>query len=385
MAGRGYSIFDTGVGRCGIAWSDAGIVGVQLPEAREIETRKRLFQLYPDAREQRPPANVEIAIEGIVALLRGEPADLSDVALDISGVPDFNVRVYAFTRGIPRGETLTYGEIAAKLRLSGAVHSVAQALARNPFVIIVPCHRVLEAGGYADRMSPNGGVISKRRLLSVEGAHGAPPARPCSTCCCPLPRRARRAKFGGMNRTTLLQRPSISVSDFRCTAGSGEAPFVERNASHSISYVRKGSFGCHAAAAVRAGGGIDAGRPSRRRIPVHPRSRRRRRMPVVLARAGTGGRDRRPARCLADRLCAAAAGTDGARRTGAGRGGGRQRHRPRRERAALRQPLRRRGRRAAAAPAPANPRSPPRGRNRAVDRRAFAPADRSRQRGRQAD
>jgi methylated-DNA-[protein]-cysteine S-methyltransferase len=172
VAGRGYTIFDTGIGRCGIAWNDAGIVGVQLPEAREIETRKRLFKLYPDAREQRPPGDVEIAIEGIVTLLRGEPADLSDVVLDLSGVAAFNARVYTFTRSIPRGETITYGEIAAKLRLSGAVHAVAQALARNPFVVIVPCHRVLEAGGYADRISPYGGVISKRRLLSIEGARG---------------------------------------------------------------------------------------------------------------------------------------------------------------------------------------------------------------------
>jgi len=173
VAGRGYTIFNTGVGRCGIAWSDAGIVGVQLPEAREIETRKRLYKLYPDAREQRPPPDMEAAIEGIVALLRGEPADLSDVALDLSGVAAFHTRVYAFTRSIPRGETITYGEIASKLRLSGAVRSVAQALARNPFVIIVPCHRVLEAGGYADRISPHGGAISKRRLLSIEGARGA--------------------------------------------------------------------------------------------------------------------------------------------------------------------------------------------------------------------
>jgi methylated-DNA-[protein]-cysteine S-methyltransferase len=172
VAGRGYTIFDTGVGRCAIAWSHAGIVGVQLPQAREIETRKRLFQLYPDAREQRPPANVEPAIEGIAALLRGEPADLSDIALDTAGIPFFHARVYAFTRGIPRGETITYGEIASKLRLSGAVHSVAQALARNPFVIIVPCHRVLEAGGYADKISANGGAISKRRLLSIERARG---------------------------------------------------------------------------------------------------------------------------------------------------------------------------------------------------------------------
>jgi methylated-DNA-[protein]-cysteine S-methyltransferase len=172
MAGRGYTIFDAAIGRCGIAWSQSGIIGVQLPEAREIETRRRLFQFSPDAREQRPPLNVETAIDGIVALLRGEPCDLSDITLDMSGIQAFNQRVYAFTRSIPRGETRTYAEVATSLKLPGAVRSVAQALARNPFVIIVPCHRVLEAGGYADRISRNAGVISKRRLLSIEGAHG---------------------------------------------------------------------------------------------------------------------------------------------------------------------------------------------------------------------
>ncbi len=172
MAGRGYSMFDTGIGRCGIAWGELGILGVQLPEAREIETRRRLFRLYPEARELRPPLNVELAIEGIVALLRGEPSDLSDVTLDMTGIHVFSQRVYAFTRTIPRGETRTYNEIAATLRLSSAVHSVTQAITRNPFMIIVPCHRVLETGGYTDRISPNGGAISKRRLLSIEGARG---------------------------------------------------------------------------------------------------------------------------------------------------------------------------------------------------------------------
>ena len=88
----------------------------------------------------------------------------------MTGIPAFNQRVYEFTRSIPRGETRTYGEVASALRASGAVYSVAQAIARNPFMIIVPCHRVLEAGNYADKISPNGGVISKRRLLSLEGA-----------------------------------------------------------------------------------------------------------------------------------------------------------------------------------------------------------------------
>ena len=171
MTGRGYSIFDTGIGRCGIAWGELGVMGVQLPEAREIDTRRRLFQLYPDARELRPPDNVEVAIEGITALLRGGDSHLSEVALDMTGIPAFNQRVYAFARTIPRGETRTYGEVASALRASGAVYSVAQAIARNPFMIIVPCHRVLEAGHYADKISPNGGAISKRRLLSIEGTH----------------------------------------------------------------------------------------------------------------------------------------------------------------------------------------------------------------------
>ncbi|HLX18368.1 MAG TPA: methylated-DNA--[protein]-cysteine S-methyltransferase [Bradyrhizobium sp.] len=169
MSGRAYTIFDTAIGRCGIAWGHAGIVGVQLPEAREIETRKRLFHLYPDARETRPPPNIAIAIEGIAALLRAKACDFSDVTLDMTGIRAFDQRVYRIAREIPRGHILTYDEIAARLGASATVRTVAQAIARNPFVIIIPCHRVLEPGGYADKISPHGGIISKRRLLSIEG------------------------------------------------------------------------------------------------------------------------------------------------------------------------------------------------------------------------
>src|ERR1700716_2151319 len=115
MSGRGYTVFDTAGGRCGIAW---GGLGVQLPEAREIETRRRLYRLFPDARELRPPPEIQSAIDGIAALLRGKAADLSDVRLDMTGIPPFNARVYEFTRTIPRGETLTYGEVASRLKAS---------------------------------------------------------------------------------------------------------------------------------------------------------------------------------------------------------------------------------------------------------------------------
>jgi len=92
VTGRGYTIFDTGIGRCGIAWGPSGTIGVQLPEGREIDTRRRLFKLYPDARELRAPLNVAIAIEGIAALLRGGEADLSEVTLDMTGMTYFDQR-----------------------------------------------------------------------------------------------------------------------------------------------------------------------------------------------------------------------------------------------------------------------------------------------------
>jgi len=170
MAGRGYTIFDSTIGRCGIAWGTSGIVAVQLPEAREIETRRRMLRQYPDARELRPSLNAEIAIEGIAALLRSQPSDFSDVTLDMRGMPPFNRRVCEVARTIPRGETVTLAEFARQLGASGATHAVGQAIGRNPFAILVPCHRVLAVEGEADGFSMNGGVISKRRLLSLEGA-----------------------------------------------------------------------------------------------------------------------------------------------------------------------------------------------------------------------
>jgi methylated-DNA-[protein]-cysteine S-methyltransferase len=170
LVGRGYTVFDTTVGRCGIAWSQAGVVGVHLPEAREIETRRRMLRQYPEARELCPPPEVEIAIDGIVALLRGHICDFSDVTLDMQGVSPFNRRVYELTRAIPRGETMTFAEVAKRLGASGASHAVGRAIMRNPFTIVIPCHRVLPAVGETNGICANGGVISKRRLLSLEGA-----------------------------------------------------------------------------------------------------------------------------------------------------------------------------------------------------------------------
>jgi methylated-DNA-[protein]-cysteine S-methyltransferase len=170
MTPCGFTLFDTAIGRCGIAWSDRGIGAVQLPEASELKTRARLLKRCPGAREATPPADVQRAIDRMVALLRGEASDLSAVALDLSGVEPFARRVYEVARTIAAGATLTYGEIAARLGDRALARDVGQALGQNPFPLIVPCHRVLSAGGKAGGFSANGGVATKLRLLSIEGA-----------------------------------------------------------------------------------------------------------------------------------------------------------------------------------------------------------------------
>ncbi|MFT0879529.1 methylated-DNA--[protein]-cysteine S-methyltransferase [Rhodopseudomonas sp. G2_2311] len=170
MARAAYTIFDTMMGRCAIAWDRGSVLAVQLAENREIDTRRRLLRLCPDARESRAEAWIEPVIDGIAAALRGEPWEFSDVALDLGGIPAFDCRVYAAVRAIPRGETLTFAEIAKQLRASGAVHAVGQAIRRNPFALIVPCHRALAAAGDTSGICANGGAITRRRLLSLEGA-----------------------------------------------------------------------------------------------------------------------------------------------------------------------------------------------------------------------
>jgi methylated-DNA-[protein]-cysteine S-methyltransferase len=170
MVGRAYSVFDTALGRCGIAWGEGGIVGVQLAGMREIETRGQLLRRFADARETKPTHDIELAIDAIVTLLRGQACELPDVELDMRGVPAFNRRLYEILRGVPRGETITFGEIGIRLGASGATHSVSQAVTRNPFPVLVPCHRAVESRGDTAGAPGFGGSITRYRLLSLEGA-----------------------------------------------------------------------------------------------------------------------------------------------------------------------------------------------------------------------
>jgi methylated-DNA-[protein]-cysteine S-methyltransferase len=170
MTNQNFALFETTIGTCGIVWTVRGICGVQLPEKDAAATRARVHRRHPTAVEAVPNVDARRAIDGIVALLSGEKRDLADVAVDDEKQPEFNKRVYAIARRIPPGRTMTYGEIADHLGDKTLARAVGQAMGENPTPLIMPCHRVLAAGGKTGGFSASGGVVTKLRLLTIEGA-----------------------------------------------------------------------------------------------------------------------------------------------------------------------------------------------------------------------
>jgi methylated-DNA-[protein]-cysteine S-methyltransferase len=171
-----FTLFDTPIGRCAVAWTDRGLAGVLFPGANDDETKAAVKARFPAAVEASPPPHVQRTIDAIVTLLRGESAgsaDLLRLPIDMEGLPPFARRVYEVARTIPAGQTLSYGEVAERLGKPGSARAVGQALGRNPFAILVPCHRVLAAGGRVGGFSAPGGVSAKRQLLAVEGVRAA--------------------------------------------------------------------------------------------------------------------------------------------------------------------------------------------------------------------
>jgi methylated-DNA-[protein]-cysteine S-methyltransferase len=158
-------LFETAIGTCGVGWSEAGITGVALPGTRGLSGEP--LKAFSDV-----PAAVRDATAGMVALLDGEPVDLRSVALDERRLDAFRRRVYAATREIAAGSTASYGEVARAIGEPRAAREVGVALARNPFPIIVPCHRVLAADGALHGFSAPGGIATKRRMLEIERAPG---------------------------------------------------------------------------------------------------------------------------------------------------------------------------------------------------------------------
>jgi len=164
-----FSLFQTSLGPCGIAWAGGRVIATSLPEACAADTRRRLAGRSGGSEQPAPPAIARV-IDAMTALLAGQRTDLTFVDCDLSGIDPFAVRVYGAARGIPAGRTATYGEIAEGLGDRRLARNVGQALGRNPLPIIVPCHRVLGADGKLVGFSAEGGVALKLKMLDIEGA-----------------------------------------------------------------------------------------------------------------------------------------------------------------------------------------------------------------------
>jgi methylated-DNA-[protein]-cysteine S-methyltransferase len=172
-----YCVFETAIGVCGVAWGELGISRLQLPERSSGVTERRLRGRCAHAGAGVPPAPVRAAIGLLERYCAGAMVDFSGIALDLTGASPFHRKIYDAARGLAWGETATYGELARQAGSPGAGRAVGQAMGKNPVPIIIPCHRVLAAGGKIGGFSAHGGTLTKQRLLALEGVylgHGGP-------------------------------------------------------------------------------------------------------------------------------------------------------------------------------------------------------------------
>lgn len=167
-----FTLFDTALGRGAIAWSDSGVAGVLLPapETGEAEIRRWQSRRVPNAQADEPGAEILAVIEAATRYFAGEPVDFGGVAVDLGEQEDFFRRIYQALRQVEYGKTTTYGALASQLGAGPeAARAVGAAMANNPTPLIVPCHRVLAAGGKIGGFSAPGGAETKLRMLELEG------------------------------------------------------------------------------------------------------------------------------------------------------------------------------------------------------------------------
>ena len=170
MDASGILVFDTPIGPCGLAWGANGLIGVALPDATPEATHARLLRRFPEAIGSKSPPEVLQARDRILQLLAGQPVDLTGIALDLGRVGNFERRLYQALRAVPAGQTVSYGELAARLGEPHGAQAVGQAMGKNPWPIIVPCHRVVGSNGKLGGFSAPGGTRTKLKILEIEGA-----------------------------------------------------------------------------------------------------------------------------------------------------------------------------------------------------------------------
>ncbi len=163
----GVAACQTAFGWVGIAWSALGLVALSLPQPTEDEALRQL----PASSGPIPPQPSWLDLTDLAGRLSryfaGE-AVVFDEPLDPAIGTDFQRQVWAITRAIPRGQTRSYGDVAREAGSPAAARAVGQAMARNPWPIVVPCHRVVGSDGKLTGFG--GGVEMKREMLTMEEA-----------------------------------------------------------------------------------------------------------------------------------------------------------------------------------------------------------------------
>ncbi len=161
--------FDTPAGLCGLGWSAAGLTRVRPFAPSPTKAVKPGAVLVSEAEA---PAHITATIAALRAFLAGEPVRFDETVLDFSGFSEFEARLYCALRGVGWGETVSYGELARRIGAdTGTARAVGVAMGRNPWPLIVPCHRVLTSDGKLGGFSAPGGTRTKTALLAREGVH----------------------------------------------------------------------------------------------------------------------------------------------------------------------------------------------------------------------
>lgn len=159
-----FTIFETVLGWMALVWSPAGLRRVILPQVSKVAVLDQIsLNGYP-ANEDSYVQPAGLARK-IAEYLSGMQVEFH-CRLDLRAVSHFQRKVYEVVRTIPRGQVRSYSWVAYVLGLPNSARAVGQALARNPFPIVVPCHRVINNDGSLGGYS--GGVRLKQKLLELE-------------------------------------------------------------------------------------------------------------------------------------------------------------------------------------------------------------------------
>jgi methylated-DNA-[protein]-cysteine S-methyltransferase len=175
-----YCLIETEIGPIGLAWSAEGLARLQLPEKNRDATERRLLKRCADAEPGATDATPPGLVDKLARYASGERVAFAEVPLDLNGIDDFGQSIYLAARAVGWGETTTYGALAKEVGAPDAARAVGGAMGRNPVPIIIPCHRVLASGGKSGGFSAFGGVLTKERLLALEGVYlgGGTPVLP---------------------------------------------------------------------------------------------------------------------------------------------------------------------------------------------------------------